>query len=92
MASEDPTTNEEWAQVISEAQQYIDQAKKADDPLLSSSKSQDDTNIKITEAELARTIDHTLLKLDATPDQITQLCKEAKYYNFAVSYHSFYLR
>ncbi len=32
---------------------------------------------------LARTIDHTLLKPDATPDQIAQLCFEARKYNFA---------
>lgn len=32
---------------------------------------------------LARMIDHTLLKPDATPDQIAQLCFEARKYNFA---------
>jgi len=34
-------------------------------------------------AELAGMIDHTLLKPDATPDQIAQLCYEARKYNFA---------
>jgi deoxyribose-phosphate aldolase len=33
--------------------------------------------------KLAGMIDHTLLKPDATPDQIAQLCFEAKKYNFA---------
>ena len=33
--------------------------------------------------ELARKIDHTLLKPDATPDKIVQLCNEAKDYHFA---------
>jgi len=32
---------------------------------------------------LARKIDHTLLKPDATPDQIAQLCFEARKYEFA---------
>lgn len=33
--------------------------------------------------ELARKIDHTLLKPDATPDKIVQLCNEAMTYHFA---------
>ncbi len=33
--------------------------------------------------DLAGIIDHTLLKPDATPDQIAQLCFEARKYNFA---------
>jgi deoxyribose-phosphate aldolase len=32
---------------------------------------------------IARLIDHTLLKPDATPDQIAQLCHEARTYHFA---------
>ncbi|MCJ1422049.1 hypothetical protein MMC32_008418 [Xylographa parallela] len=32
--------------------------------------------------EFAKYIDHTLLKLDATEEQIDQLCQEAKEYNF----------
>jgi deoxyribose-phosphate aldolase len=32
---------------------------------------------------IARLIDHTLLKPDATPDQIAQLCMEARQYGFA---------
>ncbi len=35
------------------------------------------------DASLARMIDHTLLKPDATPDQIAQLCFEARKYQFA---------
>jgi deoxyribose-phosphate aldolase len=34
-------------------------------------------------AGLARLIDHTLLKQDATPDQVTKLCDEARRYSFA---------
>lgn len=33
--------------------------------------------------EIAKTIDHTLLKAEATKDQIEQLCTEAKEYQFA---------
>jgi deoxyribose-phosphate aldolase len=33
--------------------------------------------------DLAKTIDHTLLKPDATQDQIAQLCYEARKYGFA---------
>jgi deoxyribose-phosphate aldolase len=36
-----------------------------------------------TDASLAHTIDHTLLKADATQDQIAQLCFEARKYGFA---------
>jgi deoxyribose-phosphate aldolase len=35
------------------------------------------------ESDLAHLIDHTLLKPDATRDQITQLCDEARKYRFA---------
>lgn len=35
------------------------------------------------DVEIARLIDHTLLKPDATPDQIAQLCFEARTYGFA---------
>ena len=35
------------------------------------------------EKELAKYIDHTLLKASATPDQIRRLCQEAREYGFA---------
>ncbi|MEE9430038.1 MAG: deoxyribose-phosphate aldolase [Melioribacteraceae bacterium] len=35
------------------------------------------------DVSLARMIDHTILKADATPDEITTICTEAKQYNFA---------
>lgn len=37
------------------------------------------------EQETALLIDHTLLKLDATPEQIDNLCDQAKEYGFKVS-------
>ena len=36
-----------------------------------------------TDLSLAGMIDHTLLKPDATPEQIAQLCFEARKYGFA---------
>jgi len=38
---------------------------------------------ELTDISLARMIDHTMLKPDATPEEITTLCEEAKKYNFA---------
>jgi len=38
---------------------------------------------KISVAELAGMIDYTLLKPEATPDQVEQICKEAVEYRFA---------
>ncbi|MEI8131513.1 MAG: deoxyribose-phosphate aldolase [Leptolinea sp.] len=38
---------------------------------------------EITPAQLAKTIDHTLLKPEATPAQIEILCAEAKQFHFA---------
>ena len=37
----------------------------------------------IADKNLAGKIDHTMLKSDATPDEIKSLCEEAKKYNFA---------
>ena len=37
----------------------------------------------ITKAEIAKYIDHTILKPDATKAEITQVCDEAKQYGFA---------
>ncbi len=38
---------------------------------------------EIKDLSIARMIDHTMLKPEATPDEITNLCDEAKQYNFA---------
>lgn len=35
--------------------------------------------------DFAKAIDHTLLKLDATAEQIDGLCEEARRFNFKVS-------
>ena len=39
---------------------------------------------EISRVKLAKHIDHTLLKLDATEAQIDELCSEARKYGFAV--------
>jgi deoxyribose-phosphate aldolase len=50
-------------------------------------------NKVITGPQIARLIDHTLLKPDATKDQIVQICKEAIEYNFAtVCVNPFWVR
>ncbi len=38
---------------------------------------------KLEDRQIARMIDHTLLRPDATPDDISKLCEEAKKYSFA---------
>jgi deoxyribose-phosphate aldolase len=69
-----PSTNQEWRSVIDEVAAEVDAAQPTI-PIPASS---------LTAKSLAKTIDHTLLKLDATEDQVTQLCKEAVEYDFAV--------
>jgi deoxyribose-phosphate aldolase len=39
--------------------------------------------VAVRNRELARLIDHTLLKPDATPEEVAQLCREAIEYGFA---------
>ena len=40
-------------------------------------------NQEFTNEEIAKTIDHTILKPEATPDDVMQICEEAKEYGFA---------
>lgn len=65
-------TQEEWLRVIEDAEKSVPSAPmqyKA--PLLGSE-------------DFSRRIDHTLLKLDATKEQIDQLCQEAIRDSFGV--------
>lgn len=39
--------------------------------------------MKLTKKEMAKMIDHTLLKAVGTPDEVTRLCREALEYRFA---------
>lgn len=67
-------TNEEWAVLIKAKIKEIE----ALTPTVSV--------ITPFKDDLARTIDHTLLKPDATPSQIDELCDQAIRYNFKVSF------
>jgi deoxyribose-phosphate aldolase len=71
----DRYTNEEWAQQIAETQRVVMEKlgtkRKYDAPTPGS-------------RAFAETIDHTLLKLDATPTQIDALCSEARTEGFKV--------
>ncbi|MCJ1319058.1 hypothetical protein MMC15_004391 [Xylographa vitiligo] len=74
LSSSDPQlrarTHEEWVKVIDEIVCNLPQAY----PTYQAPKP--------GTVEFAKYIDHTLLKLDATEEQIDQLCEEAKKYNF----------
>ena len=76
----DRYTNEEWAKQIAETQKQVvvDEKKKYKSPAAGSK-------------ELAETIDHTVLKLDATSAQIDALCSEARTEGFKVGFLSFAL-
>lgn len=77
----DRYTNREWAEQIAETQKKVfalvekarEEGRKYDVP-------------RIGSGEFARTIDHTLLKLDATGSQIDALCSEARTEGFKVSH------
>ena len=70
-------TQDEWLAIINEAERNLPSKPieyKA--PILGTE-------------DFAKSIDHTLLKLGATEEQIDLLCEEANRYNFKVCY--FYL-
>lgn len=67
-------TNEDWAQAI---EAHVAQVNKlTSEPIASS--------ILLPDSNFAQFIDHTLLKSNATPSQIDQLCNEAIQYKFKV--------
>lgn len=74
-----PQTDAEWADLAEKTLSAFEQPQdtttspSADAPLPGTS-------------DFARTVDHTLLKLDASDDGIIQCCKEAKQYGFKVSH------
>ena len=65
-------TQEEWEAIIAEAERKLPKTFKTYEAP------------KPGTVEFAKYIDHTLLKLDATEEQIDQLCKEARQYEFKV--------
>ena len=71
-------TNDEWATAI---------ANKVSEVLADTSKAEFSLASSITSPSsdaFPATIDHTLLKPDATPAQIDELCAQAIQYNFKV--------
>ncbi|KAF2022326.1 aldolase [Aaosphaeria arxii CBS 175.79] len=67
----DRYTNEEWAKQIAETQKKVaaDKSRKYGVP---------DVTTREGTKDLAETVDHTVLKLDATSKQIDDLCSEAR--------------
>ncbi|KXT00563.1 hypothetical protein AC578_5230 [Pseudocercospora eumusae] len=65
-------TDEEWSQIIADAEKRIkvDESKKYPIP-------------EIGSEDFTRTVDHTLLKLDAKSNQFDDLCAEARVNKFA---------
>ncbi|THY99399.1 deoxyribose-phosphate aldolase [Aureobasidium pullulans] len=63
-------TPQEWRAIISEVARELEVYEQDYCP-------------DISKIDIARTIDHTLLKLDASPRQIDELCGEARIANFA---------
>lgn len=74
LISSTPSTDADWQKLAEEIQAKLVIDEDAGKEVVS----------KLTCESLAKTIDHTLLKLDATEAQIDALCEEAKREKFAV--------
>lgn len=69
-------TQDEWQCMIDETEQHLPNAfPQYKAPTLGS-------------PDFAKCIDHTLLRLDATKEQIDELCEEARRYDFQVQFTS----
>jgi hypothetical protein len=77
----DRYTNEEWAKQIAETQKKVQVGGEK--------KGYGSVRVGSNEGlkELAQTVDHTVLKLDATSAQIDSLCSEARTEGFKVGYY-----
>lgn len=80
----DRYTNEEWAAQIAETQKAVlkevDSGERAQKVYEGPSMRNGNEALK----ELAKTIDHTVLKLDTTSAQVDSLCSEARTEDFKV--------
>ena len=74
-------TNTEWARFIAEVERDVVESHHHTTPY---------PRPAIGSAVFARTIDHTLLKLETTAVQIDALCAEARVHGFAVSGLQYY--
>lgn len=61
----------------------IDEIRRKLEPLAGPIVTEQGSFTPLTEEQLASAIDHTLLKPEATPEQIRKLCSEAKEFGFA---------
>lgn len=69
-------TNAEWLEIIKQAEKHLPNEHfqyKA---------------VSILSEEFAKAIDHTLLKIDATKEQIDLLCNEARVHGFKAGYQA----
>lgn len=66
-------TDEEWVSIIADIERDVHVLERVR------------TSPAVGSTAFAQTIDHTLLKLEATPKQIDELCAEARVGQFAVS-------
>jgi len=74
-------TNDEWAGLIGETEKALAAEERADGGATWRT-----YPLPKLGPELARYVDHTLLKLDATGAQIDGICAEARRERFAVSW------
>ena len=80
-------TNAEWEALTAQTQRAIAGAEQKQQQQNGSSNGSSNGAhvVDMDQAALAKTIDHTLLKLEATLPQIDGLCDEARRERFAVS-------
>ena len=74
----DQTTSEQWAQLFEWVQLFERVPRELPQSLSNPP--------HVSSDEVAKTIDHTLLKLEATTQQIDQLCEEALGNEFKVGF------
>ena len=82
----DRYTNEEWAAQIAETQKAVLKEVESGERAQKVYEGPKMRNGNEALKELAKTIDHTVLKLDATSAQIDSLCSEARTEEFKVSH------
>lgn len=66
-------TNEEWDELIRDEQAHVSLPQEQPESL----------SLRTAE-DIAKLIDHTLLKVEATPEQIDTLCAQAREHAFRV--------
>ena len=81
----DRYTNAEWAALIADTTAHVTAAmRKETDIKAATTKPRTRAALAVGSKKFAQTIDHTHLKLDATPAQIDSLCSEARCEGFKV--------